>query len=494
MIKEDWKKWPFLFKFRLFLGLILVIIISVFLYLKVVPFGHITYERDYGSRIRSGKGFIYGFTPAERVDLKSGDVPRLIGDPVYFSVFTPRTFDKAKLTIVYRDNLALDTPIVEAGVLVDNIVWRYDLKPVDNKALDYLMLRWNKIEENGHLFLQKEKKYNSLNDFENDLAKGELSACANPMENCLALYNYPLEYNYQIVNYHPAQPLTLNTPLRGTHQFYIYLNNEPLRLDFSFVDLNQDLKPAPIKVILSSASGNIIETKDISDENLNPGSAKIEEKELTLSEPSLPAGVYKVEIKITDDMVIKKIFSTADRLSFINKVWPVSSAGPLRLYTDSNYLQVKALNPASLQTINFSSEEFSLSEAYRQFDFQSKSNANIKEINLKKDDVILENNGVFAWSSESLFNPGFPKVDRFFSVKNPLQYIIADYKQPKEEEGYKTASLELNLKGAYREKGKYSFMISVPGLKTEDGTKDNLEIYQIKIELEGRTLWQKIWQ
>lgn len=493
MIELIWKKRPFLFKFRLFLGLILFILILIFLYLKVLPFGSVTYSRNYDSAWRSGKGFIYGFTPAERVDLKGGEVPRLIGDPIYFSLFTPRTFNKAKLTIVYRDNLSLATPIIEAGVLVDNIVWRYDLKPIDNKALDYLSLRWHKIEAGGKLFLQKDQIYSSLADWEKDLAKGQLNGCDYGLENCLAVYNYSPDYRYQMTNYQPAASIVLDNPLKGAHQFFVYLQNEPLRLEFTFVDLNQDLKPAPIEVILRSSDG-IITTQSLTDKNEVPGNGQTEEKKIILEQKNLPSGVYKVEVKITDDMVIKKIISSVDRLSFINKVWPVSNSGGLTLYTDSDYLQVKALNPASLQTFNFAGQDFSLTEAYQQFDFMAAAKTKVKKIILEKDDFILENNGVFAWSPASLFNPTLAKVDRFFSVQTPVKYIVADYKKPRETEGFKIATAEFNLQGAYREKGKYSFMISVPGLKAEDQIDDNLEIYKIKIELDGRTLWQKIWQ
>ena len=493
MIKLFFQKWSFLFKLRLLLALILVVLILVFLYLKIVPFGHIVYTRNYSSNWNSGKGFIYGLTPAERVDLKSGDLPRLIGDPVYFSVFTPRTFDKAKVTITYRDNLDINTPIIELGVLADNIVWRYDLKPLDNKALDYLSLRFNKIETDGKIFLQKDKNYSSLEEFEKDLAKGQLKDCSVGLDNCLAVYNYSSKYNYQIPNYRPALPIIIDTPLRGAHRFYVYVKDEPLRLKFTLIDLNTDLKKAPINIILSSGD-KVIDSKMIDDNNSNLGSGKTEEKQIVLEQKDLPAGVYKVEVKITDDMIIKKIESSVNHLSFINKVWPVSAPQNLKIYTDSNYLQVKALNPASLQTLKFGGQDFTLSEAYRQFDFQSSTLGNNKEIDLKKDDIILENNGVFAFEPNSLFNPSLPKVDRFFSVKDPIKYIVADYQEPSDSDGFKVASAELNLKGAYRENGKYSFMISVPGLKTEDGASDNLEIYQIKIELDGRTIWQKIWE
>ena len=118
----------------------------------------------------------------------------------------------------------------------------------------------------------------------------------------------------------------------------------------------------------------------------------------------------------------------------------------------------------------------------------------IKEIKIAQDDLILENNGVFALSPNALINPSLMKVDRFFSVKMPVKYIVAEYQKPKEVNGFKVATVEFDLKNAYREKGKYNFMIAVPGLKADDKLNDNLEIYKINIEFEGRTLWQKIWQ
>lgn len=492
MLYEIWRKWPFLFKFRFILGLILVIIISLFLYLKIVPFGRISYSRDYTSAWKFGKGFINNFTPLERVDLNSEDGALLIGDPIYFSLFTPRTFDKAKITVIYKDNLSIETPIIEAGVLADNIVWRYDLRPLDNKALDYLMLRWNLIEENGTIFLQKNNSYANLADFKKDFIKNELKDCSLNREDCLALYNYDLAYDYRITNYQPARPIVIDTPLRGAHQFYVYLNNELLNLEFNFTDLNQSKKTAPIQVIISG-SDKIIASEIISDDSKNTASGKTEEKKLTINKTNLPTGVYRVEIKVSDDIVIKKIASSLDRLVFINKVWPVSGGKPLKLYTNSDYLQIKTLNPTSLQTVYFGGQKFNLDETYKQFYFKINSEVTAKEVNLSKDDLILENSGVFAFSEKSLFNPDLKKVDRFFSVHDDNQYIIASYKKPTENEGFKTATTELNLKGAYRENGKYSFMISVPGLKAEDDIKYNLEIYKIKIELNGRTLWQKIW-
>lgn len=483
-------KWSFLSNIRLYFLVILAFLAAIFLYLKFLPFGQATYSRDYFSSWRSGKGFIYGFTPAERLS-SSTDAAVIIGDPVYFSVFTPRSFERAELTVVYRDRLNLDTPIVEVGVLADGIVWRYDLKPLDNKSLDYLLLRWNVIREGKTVLLQKEKRYSGLKAWREDLSAGRLLGCQHPSADCLATYNSSLPYEYRATNYQSPLPTVINTPLRGGHELYFYLQNEPLAIKVDFVDQNLDQKAAPISLILYSGD-RIVSRRDLGDLNHNPGNGQAEERTVSLEEKGLPAGIYKLEIKVTDDTIIKRIASSIGRLSFVHKIWPVSGSG-LNLYTDSPYLQVKALSPASLQTIKFAGEDFVLAEPYKQLLFKSSQASGRNLITLEKDNIILENSGVFAFSSENIFNPSWPKVDRFFSVKNQYQYIIADYEPPFEDEGWKTAKAEFDITQAYRQDGKYSFMISVPGLSADDGSGDNLEIAKIKIKFKGRNLWQMIW-
>ncbi len=477
-------------KIRKFLIILLVLIIAVFLYFKVVPFGKISYERSWPETLKSGKGFINNFTPADRIDLENNDFPRIVGDPIYFSIFTPRTFNRAKLIIKYRDNLSEQTPIIEGGVLVDNLVWRYNLKPIENKIIEQLKFDWKFIQANNNLLLQREKNYDNLESFIEDLELEKAVNCNGLLIECVAFYNYPFDFDYHLINWRP-QSLVIDKPLRGLHQFYLYINNSQLELDFEFVDLNQDKGQDPITVNVYKNDELIIQ-KYLDDNNPNPTSGELEEKSIAIRENNLKEGVYKVEVKISDDVVIKKINSSTNKLSFLNKIWPVSVNSGITLFTDANYLQVKALNPASRQTINFANQDFAIDEIYKQFDFQSSVNYLIKRIDLVKDDLILENNGIFAWSTSSFFNPKTKEIDRYFKLSDQINYILTDYQSPQQEGNWKVAVLEFDLKSAYREKGKYSFIISIPGLKAEDNIDDYLEIKEIEIKLEGRTLWQKV--
>lgn len=526
--KYFYKNAPILAKLRLFWLALILLIILFFLCLKIVPLGQTSYTKDYDRWLRSGKGFVYNFTPAERVDEADSLYPKIIGDPVYFSVFTPRTFSRAKLTVVYRDNLDDSTPLIEAGVLADRLVWRYDLQPLENKLLKTIVADWNSLDtESGPRIWQRNNNYESADKFWSDLANGNLKDCINFPAGCLATYNYQFElgdYQFELGNYQSEpsnnqselssnqsteilseelESTIIDIPLRGAHTLVIPVESENFYLKADFVDLNQDRLDDPIRLLLFLGQDLIIE-EELLDENLDPTGGKAEEKSLSLIKSGLKPGIYKLEIKISDDVVIRRLESSSSRLAFANKFWPVSYGQNITLFTDASYLQVKVLDPANLQTVSFGQQRFVLEAPYQQTELLLRESEVANRIVLQKDDIILENNGVFALSADSLINPWPKKIDRHFSLQSEVNYIIANYSQPVVEEGrkqekqenqedWKQVSAEFYLKGVYREKGKYNFMISVPGLKAEDNSGRYLEVREVRLELSGRNLWQKIW-
>ncbi len=490
MRKLYWPKSLYLSKIRLIgLGLILIICL-IFLYLKIVPGGHITYQKDYSRRLNFGQGFIYNFTPQERVEIEKGSLPKIKGDPIYFSVFTPRTFNKANLSISYYRHLDQEVPIIEAGVLADNVIWRYDLKPIENRTLDNLKSFWITLDDKP-LVLQADNYYDKSEDFFSDLSENKLKSCPGGVLECLAVYNYDLALDVKPIFSNYEESLIIDMPLRGTHSLYIYTEKTKLNLNLDFVDLNLDKDSDNISLILSK-NGQVIATETLEDENLSSDSEEEEVKSLSLNMPSISPGVYKLEIKISDDVVIKKIESSSNRLVFSSRLWPVSNPGSIKVYTDANYLFLKALGPASLQDFNFNNQKYSLSTPYSKQEFFLDNPSAINEILIEKDDVILENSGVFALSKETLFNPRLKKVDVYFKPSEEVKYIIADYYPPElDEAGLFTQSIELDMSHVYREKGRYNFALSVPNLKTDDSSY--LEVKDIKIEFSGRTIWQKIF-
>ncbi|MFA5754545.1 MAG: hypothetical protein WC905_04320 [Patescibacteria group bacterium] len=487
-------------KIRIFWLVFLAFLVLVFLFFKVVPTGRITYRYTWPRVLHSGKGFISDFKPGERLDVANKKSLKIVADPVYFSLFTPRRFDRATVTVKYRHSLSSTTPIIELGVLQDKFSGRYELRPLENRLLDDWRFNWNRLlEADGQLVLQAEPIYTDSAEFFRDLDSGRLKNCSGAVSNCLAVYNYDLSPKFSLPNYRMSLPVTISQPLRGAHQFYVYFTGGKWRLSFDFVDLNQDKEADPIKVFLLSGS-DVIDQDFISDENPDPTGGREENRSLILQGESLPAGVYKAEIKVSDDIVIRSIQSSSEKLVFINRIWPVSSPNlPLKILTDGTYLQAQTLNPASLGDIAFGQQTVPLTAAYRPFSSAIASDYARREIKLDRDDIILDNNGIFAFSADSFFNPGLKKIDRYFRPGDQIKYIVADYSAPRGDHNLRTATAQLDLRGASREKGKYTFLFSVPGLMLSDGetpsaATDYLEIKEIKIKLQGKTLWQKIFR
>lgn len=487
-----WSKWPFLWKFRLVGGLILLAVISGFGYFKIVPGGRIVYEHSWPAGLKSGQGFIYEFKPGERLDPNDRISLKMIAEPLYFSLFTPRRFDQVRLTLTYRDHLSSTTPIIEVGVLTDNLSGRYELRPVRNNILDRLLGSWHQLgDSRSPLILAAKENYATPAEFNRDLAAGALKGCpgTGQLADCLAVYNYDQPLSWPLPAGSTVTPFVVTQPLRGPHQFYVYFKNGPWRLNFDFVDLNLDPAPDPLNVTLFSGD-QIIANQALADNNSATASGQTENKNIILKGDFISAGVYKLDVNISPDVVLARLESSSDKLVARHKIWPVSGAGALTVFTDGNYLQAWTSNPASLGQIDLAGRPFDLNRTDRPFSWPLAGGQ--AAVKLKKDDIILETNGVFAFTAAGLFDPAVPTVDRFFSP-DQTRYILADYTSPVLAGDLKIATAEFNLRAAYREKGKYTFLISVPGLSGEE-EESYLDIKQIRIELRGKTLWQKIWE
>lgn len=477
-------------KIRIFLWLFLAAAVGWLLYMAVVPSGNIAY---YYAPDKPSY-FIKKMTPAERVKITGGGRQIIIGEPVYFSLFTPRRFDKAKLTIRYKTEG--DAPVIEAGVLTDKKIWRYDLKPIANKIIDDLFLKWGVIKTNGLVLLQREKKFERLGDFLNNL----------PPREEIALYHYDLKADYFLKDYKKGGPeAVINYPLRGAYQFYTYIKDEDLNFKFVFFDLNKNKDSDPVELNLYQGS-KFIAGRYFNDDGVSVDSGKeSEDREAGLKMANLAEGVYKIELKANDDIVTKKIIVSQQKLAFINKIWLADAGGKdMVLFTDCLSLNAQTVNPAKLQTISAGKSALAVSETYKQF--SAKFESGMKEIKLEKDDVILSGDGVFGFNEGNMINPEFRKVDASFNPeKEKINYVLAKYNPPAEEGDWRAAEVEFNLSGAYRENGKYSFIISIPGLRAENPSASSapeggqagqavkgVEIGEIKIKLEGKGLWEKL--
>lgn len=138
------------------------IIIFLFLLNKyLVPAGKLRISYDFSNKPQmiSELSPLGRVTPREK-NLETGEVfQRMKGEPVYFTVKVPRSFDQAEVTIFYQNP---SQKILELG-LQKSTEWYFELKPIENKFIDESL--WPRLEEKNIILLQKEKKFNTIDEF-----------------------------------------------------------------------------------------------------------------------------------------------------------------------------------------------------------------------------------------------------------------------------------------------------------------------------------------
>lgn len=480
----------FRIKIRIVFWFILGLVVTLLLYLAIVPFGKITYLNKFE---QEGE-FIGKLAP--KVRLEESAFPHvIIGDPVYFTLRTSRRFDQANLHLKYRNKNAdnLSNPIIEAGALVDKTVWRYDMRPVENKIIDSIGLVWDKMTDGDLVLLQKEKKFSSILDFQNALKEaGKIDL------DKVAVYNYDLKTEYLLNDYKSStKDLIVDKAMRGAYQFYTYVDKEDLRLAFEFTDLNMNRDADSIDVRLYHDK-DLIEKKHLDDDGvMNDNGQESTVRKLDFEVANLATGVYKIEVKVNDDIVTQKITTKQNKLAFINGIrLHDTGAKNLAIYTDSKRIQAKTIYPGLLQIIKAGENDLILTETYKQFEAdvkKSSSSDKMVKIMLEKDGVFLNGNGVFSFTPSALIDPNVKKIDVNADIKGDgIEYVLAEYKSPVGEGEWKETTVPINLRGAYREGGKYSFLISIPGLKMDDGVDDGIILNEIRVDLTGQSVFGRI--
>jgi len=447
-------------------------------YQAIVPSGRATYLYNFDQ----ANDFIGPLTPKDRVETPSQASQKIIGNPVYFSLRSPRPFETARLTIKYRNSSQL--PLIEAGVLLDGQAWRYDMRPIENRSLDQLIDSgdWGLQSDNDLILLQRDETYASISDFLKQL----------PARDSLALYNYNLPSELKLSDYR-ASSTTFIWPyqLKGDYQFYTYIKDEVLRFDFNFQDFNYNKDPDPISVTLYDWHDRVQQTIKLSDDGtVGPGNPTAP-RPLRLEAKDLPAGVYKVEVKANSDIITTQIITKQQKLSFINRLWLAPRPADITLTSRGGAMTFQTINPASRQTVSLNGEAVDLSVTYKQVSSQTSCQSDCL-VKLATGDVIVSLDGVMALEATQLIEPRWPSLTAIDSSSASWKYVLAKYRRPTTSDTWSQAQVDLNLIGAYREADKYSFMLSIPGLSAEDETADYIEIKEIRLELAGKTLWQAL--
>ncbi|KKR14920.1 MAG: hypothetical protein UT42_C0014G0005 [Candidatus Falkowbacteria bacterium GW2011_GWA2_39_24] len=369
------------------------------------------------------------------------------------------------------------------GLLQDEQSWQFITQPVQNRWLDQLLASWVKIRQGETWLLQRQPGYTSLETFWQQPVPAEE----------IAVYNYQPPQQPTLVNYQAtATQHVFPYQLRGAYQFYTYIANEAVFFDWLIKDLNLEVGADQTEVVVYNLANEIVGSIALPDDNNISDNGLVSlQRSLNLQHHNLPAGVYKVQVKTNNDIVTTEIATKQQYLSFINQLQLFSPEQKnLVLYTDSPILLAQTNQAAGLQNISVNDRILRLDRSHEQVSLTGLDS--ISTIQLANGGLILSGKGVFSLQRGGLLNPNFQQVDSYFKLSDNINYVMANYNPPTSTGDSQMATVDFALAGAELLAGKYRFMLSLPGLLAEDQINDYIILKEIKIDLTGKTLWQKL--
>lgn len=458
------------------IGLTLFVLYTVFnLYFFPVGKLDVTYDFSEDSQYISHLGPWQRVTPpTETGGTWSQDIK---DDLVYFDIKNPRWFQTVTVEMTFQN---ANQPIFEIGARVDKKD-NYRSLPLQNRLFDDL--GWNRIQEGEATLWQKNKRFDTIDDFEKNVTDADR----------IGKYFYDYRVDRIISNYAPATaPTVIDHALRGGHTLYTYLKDEDLDFQFVKTDLNRYAGSDSVTIdVYRQKTGEKIYTQTIADdgdEGIN-GVNSAQTGQIRLS--GLSEGVYRLVISGNNDFIINSITTAQKYVVFYRNLFPadneeyisdiIPGGKPTLLVTDSMTLRFKTDHPAGLQTVTAGTQKVNIAAVNTYYGVQL---AGLSTISIPQNDVLIEGSGLFAFSEGQYFYP-FPlnvtNVNTETDI-NSLDFIISNYIPPVVSGDWLVKAQAYDIDSLYRDdQGKIRFRLSAPGLSARGGS---IRISKIRVVFE----------
>lgn len=481
---------------RIFLYAAVAGVFAWLVFRDLVVGGTLEAQYDFGAKspfisVLRPQGRLSGIEKDERGDYFQG----VKEEPVYFDVRLPRTFEKAEITFRYKN---AGNPVIELGAMTDKERWLFDLKPLENRVIEYLLqdkFHWSYIREGDRYLFQKKGKFQTISDFLKNL----------PQRSSIASYHYDIGGDFILPEYSPGSGGTeILKTLRGTHRMYTYVKDEPLELSFWFQDVNRHAGDDYVSIDIAKKDETIFEEFYKIDDNALDNRVMSEIKEVNIALPGLSEGVYKVEIITpSDDIFIRKATTTQEKLVFLNTVYLGDNVGysdeyqdekmaPTKLFTNGRAVGAMTTHIEGLQTILIDENIIHVSDTHKKYFAETPSD--LSEVLVPRNDVLIETRGLFSFSKESFFNPDITTLSdgRNFSPQS-IEYVLTNYSPPKNSAGgWRENTITFDIGKYFTLDDELHFVISLPYKEKE---KTDFFLSEISVKLSGERLtWKKIIQ
>ncbi|MFH1564970.1 MAG: hypothetical protein ABIC82_03920 [bacterium] len=401
-------------------------------------------------------------------------------DPVYFDLELPANYQTATIQMTYQSKAR---PIIEIGALASKNIWNFQIQPMQNLIIDELIGKWDKTQKGETILLQREKKYNSIDSFIENL----------PLIDEIAVFNYNLPYEYIYPNYEKSDEyLEIQQKLKGQHSFYTYLGDgEDMDFSFWIEDLNErnGSDEGEIEIYRGSEliKKQIIPDDGIVDENKTKNDSR--EWKINLENPK--SGLYKINLLFPDDILINKIKTKQKLIAFVNKLNLCNGENPqysIRLFSNSSLFKAAVNSTSGFQTVKVDGQELDIQELNIEYIKDIENAENGYNIEIPKGSILISGDGLFSFGAEQFFNPRIKVLNKKDNLDG-INYIIANYHPPILSDGWIVGKTVLNLLALNKENNKVKIIISAPNLNRAKG---EVIINEIRVILETRPFFTKV--
>lgn len=434
---------------------------------------------------KNPNGFIGKLNPSGRLDeikKTDGEYSQTMKiDPVYFDLELPSNYQKATIQITYH---VKNQPIIEIGALASKDIWNFQTKPIQNLLIDNLIGKWHTFQQMDAILLQREKKYDSIDSFIKDL----------PPRDLIAVFNYNLPDEYVDQNYQQSDEyLEIQQKLKGQHSFYTYLG-EGENIDFVFwlEDVNEHNGKDGGKIEIYRGSA-LVEKQIISDDDIiDESKIKNDLGEFKISLSNIASGLYKINLLLTDDILISKIKTDQKLVAFVNKLNLYNDKSldkPVNVFSNSSLIKSATNCASGLQNLKIGNQDLEVKELNIEYIKEMKNHKNGYEIEIPKGNILISGDGLFSFGVEQFFDPRIKVLDKKDNLYE-TDYIIANYHPPQSVGGWAVGEATFDLAGIYKENNKVKIMISAPNLNINKG---EVKINEIKAILETKPFLEKVY-
>ncbi|MDD5342138.1 MAG: hypothetical protein PHI73_02280 [Patescibacteria group bacterium] len=442
-------------------------------------------------------------------------------EPVYFDVKVPRVFPKATVTLKYQNPSGQNNIIL--GVTQKGGDNYFKNLGVYNSTLENLPGYWKKIREDNLVLYQRddeamvldqeinkleeqiqteEEKEGGLNSGEISRLKAELSTLNDrldepengatsssikeflnriPNHAKVLRSNIDLSPYLKIPDYQSSQEITtIDSSIRGEHEIYAYLENEPLDFKFFIQDINRHSGADDFAIDVFKGEEKVESIEVADDGNSSANGKPSVQKEVQLSIPKPANGLYRIRLGIkNDEIFIRKIETKQHLIVFADFLYltdnneyrgafPDLVERPTTIYSNGNSFQVRTAHANGFQTVKIGGAEVKIDQLHKEYSVETGGAGKIQEIVSPKNDIFIRGNGFFSFEPEQYFDPYFGISELSVIMKqsdiDKYDYIIADYPEALHEGNWEVVSQTVEVPYLYTENNTVRFMVHLPGL------------------------------